>query len=629
MKKSHLTGKPIFGLSYEISHKPIRVVESKCSSRNEGFDSQLFMDKRINERYFDSNTNQSIDQDAVRIKSNLSQAYRSNKLRTERLTKPTTSSLNHRVKSLNHNLLNLNITLQKPQTQQTTKREIHGHGFAYLNNQRAQQENLETINLNENSLENPKILTNTCSHLNLRVLNDQVNKARGSYNLSGGSFDSSQRLQSGNSQQSFESRRNINKYLKDKTDFQNQRSKSNNYALPNSLLFQAESTKRQWLDKHGKSNFVVFTSEELQKLRKYFKELDTDGSGSIGLEELEQPLISLGLCKTREEVQHIMDSVDEDKSGQIEFDEFLTIIKGAQGKLSLKEQKQEKDRSHTATLDNQQFKKTLDRENISAQSQRDIRIVTRITRKNTLPPLAKNKTTRVNQLNKENSQILEQPSVVNSIRSRDPYQKVKKSIEVQNVDEGQDQKIFNFFKNLTSGNLKSQENPNIPFQLFLSGYRRKRILDAVMKNSENINNSNTKSVLKIYHDFIQNVEQDENISVSNHFDQHSQSSDNYKSGGPSSHNQRNNVNIQSSLNQFDSNAFVTKTSDLEFHQEQKATHNRYNLKQQQNNNDFDDFNSIGYNYDQSIVEADTLLKDARVLQEFNPDIFSQILNQQH
>jgi len=59
----------------------------------------------------------------------------------------------------------------------------------------------------------------------------------------------------------------------------------------------------------------------------YFKELDEDGSGnfhldykfsflgSIGIEELEKPLISLGLCRTREEVKKIMDDVDEDKSG--------------------------------------------------------------------------------------------------------------------------------------------------------------------------------------------------------------------------------------------------------------------------------------------------------------------------
>ena len=49
--------------------------------------------------------------------------------------------------------------------------------------------------------------------------------------------------------------------------------------------------------------------------------------GSIGVEELEDPLISLGIAESRDDVKKIMDSVDEDKSGQIEFKEFLDIIK--------------------------------------------------------------------------------------------------------------------------------------------------------------------------------------------------------------------------------------------------------------------------------------------------------------
>jgi hydroxymethylpyrimidine pyrophosphatase-like HAD family hydrolase len=66
------------------------------------------------------------------------------------------------------------------------------------------------------------------------------------------------------------------------------------------------------LFKHGKHKFVDFTGEELSKLREYFRELDEDGSGkfyfilinssiigSIGIEELEKPLISLGLCQNR------------------------------------------------------------------------------------------------------------------------------------------------------------------------------------------------------------------------------------------------------------------------------------------------------------------------------------------
>ncbi len=48
--------------------------------------------------------------------------------------------------------------------------------------------------------------------------------------------------------------------------------------------------------------------------------------GGIGLNELEQPLISLGIAESREEVKKIIDSVDDD--GNIEFKEFLCIIKG-------------------------------------------------------------------------------------------------------------------------------------------------------------------------------------------------------------------------------------------------------------------------------------------------------------
>jgi len=43
--------------------------------------------------------------------------------------------------------------------------------------------------------------------------------------------------------------------------------------------------------------------------------LDEDGSGSIGLGELEDPLISLGIAESRDEVNKIVLSVDDDGSG--------------------------------------------------------------------------------------------------------------------------------------------------------------------------------------------------------------------------------------------------------------------------------------------------------------------------
>ena len=48
--------------------------------------------------------------------------------------------------------------------------------------------------------------------------------------------------------------------------------------------------------------------------------------GSIGLDELEDPLIALGLAQTRDEVEKLIADVDDDESGQIEFKEFLSIM---------------------------------------------------------------------------------------------------------------------------------------------------------------------------------------------------------------------------------------------------------------------------------------------------------------
>jgi len=87
-----------------------------------------------------------------------------------------------------------------------------------------------------------------------------------------------------------------------------------------------ESEVRKWMAKHGKKHLINFDDKERSKLKQYFKSLDEDGSGSIGVNELVEPLISLGLAENIDEVKKIVDSVDDDGSGQIEFKEFLKII---------------------------------------------------------------------------------------------------------------------------------------------------------------------------------------------------------------------------------------------------------------------------------------------------------------
>jgi len=47
----------------------------------------------------------------------------------------------------------------------------------------------------------------------------------------------------------------------------------------------------------------------------------------LGLNELELPLIGLGFANNREEIQDMINKIDVNGNGKIEFDEFLQIIK--------------------------------------------------------------------------------------------------------------------------------------------------------------------------------------------------------------------------------------------------------------------------------------------------------------
>jgi len=170
------------------------------------------------------------------------------------------------------------------------------------------------------------------------------------------------------------------------------------------LIFHPESMLRSWLKKRGKQHCIDFDDEELRQLRTYFNSLDDDGSGAIGVDELEDPLIALGLVENRQQVASIVAMVDEDGSQQIEFDEFLSIIKGGNSKSS-----------------------------------------------GAAPP-------------KEE---------LSPGKKKGPPAPAKEA--------SGSQAIFDFFKKLTSGELKvDSEDKIIPFSIFISTYRRKKILDAMM-----------------------------------------------------------------------------------------------------------------------------------------------------
>ena len=61
-------------------------------------------------------------------------------------------------------------------------------------------------------------------------------------------------------------------------------------------------------------------------LRPFFNEFDTDRSGAIGVDELQGLLVKLGEKADRTTAEALLAAVDKDKSGFIEFDEFLEVI---------------------------------------------------------------------------------------------------------------------------------------------------------------------------------------------------------------------------------------------------------------------------------------------------------------
>jgi Ca2+-binding EF-hand superfamily protein len=61
-------------------------------------------------------------------------------------------------------------------------------------------------------------------------------------------------------------------------------------------------------------------------LRKIFKDFDTNGSGAITIDELLGMLAKLGISVERKYANGILKVLDQNKSGQLEFEEFTTFL---------------------------------------------------------------------------------------------------------------------------------------------------------------------------------------------------------------------------------------------------------------------------------------------------------------
>ena len=95
----------------------------------------------------------------------------------------------------------------------------------------------------------------------------------------------------------------------------------------------------KWLRSRGKGIRPHLTESQRRELETVFHLMDEDGSGSIDTKELSHAFKLLGFKLSKSEIQNLVDEVDHDHTGELEWSEFVEIFQETLRRLS--EEKQE------------------------------------------------------------------------------------------------------------------------------------------------------------------------------------------------------------------------------------------------------------------------------------------------
>ncbi|GMI02564.1 hypothetical protein TrVE_jg10602 [Triparma verrucosa] len=81
-----------------------------------------------------------------------------------------------------------------------------------------------------------------------------------------------------------------------------------------------------WLKARGRGAKMATEMDRVKMLRDWFEALDADGSGDISVEELEEPLISIGVVASKEDLIAMINKYDSSGDGEIDFQEFVKMV---------------------------------------------------------------------------------------------------------------------------------------------------------------------------------------------------------------------------------------------------------------------------------------------------------------
>merc|ERR1712222_104736 len=66
--------------------------------------------------------------------------------------------------------------------------------------------------------------------------------------------------------------------------------------------------------------------EDVKQIKEAFDLFDGDKSGQVDVAELKEALSNIGLTTESATLNNIMDSLDADHSGEVDFDEFFNLL---------------------------------------------------------------------------------------------------------------------------------------------------------------------------------------------------------------------------------------------------------------------------------------------------------------
>ncbi|KAI4880575.1 hypothetical protein NFI96_018129 [Prochilodus magdalenae] len=92
------------------------------------------------------------------------------------------------------------------------------------------------------------------------------------------------------------------------------------------LLYKGNYLSRSLSERSESDQLANISVEELDEIREAFRVLDRDGNGFISKQELGMAMRSLGYMPSEVELAIIMQRLDMDGDGQVDFDEFMTIL---------------------------------------------------------------------------------------------------------------------------------------------------------------------------------------------------------------------------------------------------------------------------------------------------------------